>query len=564
MYIKNISFRIIVVALALTTSCTKLDENVLDESSSGGNTDKEKAEGIIAPVYAQLPNLFTHTNYFALQQISTDEAILPYRGGTDWGDNGIYLAMHTHNFTTTDPNIRSTWNLITQGVSRSITALNTLPTLNDPNAKVFLAEARAMRAYYSMLTLDLFGLVFVKEKPEEASTIIRGNDAVEYIKAELLKAEPDLAMVTTQGRISKPAAWGLLARLYLNSAVYKDINASTFSFPAADMDKVIEYTDKIIATNQYQFSPEYFSIFDDNNDSNKEIIFAVDQRAELNGHNRLAYFSLSGDQFPLPAFVAANGTDGPAITPDYYRTWVNAYAPADPKVDPRFYKENLGIYSNINDTCVPAANFNINRGILRGQQYGLVKKSDGTFLKCGNGDMKVVKLYHVTRNRPTLEVNFTEQVDYTTAGSNYPTGFRVEKYEFSKKSVSGRNFGEANIVILRLADIYLMRAEAKLRKNNDAAGALADVNIVRASRVARLPAPPPLATMSLDLLFRERGFELYWEMVRRTDMIRFGKYEGTWTEKTDANKQKRLFPIPQTAIDGASNLPGYLVQNPGY
>jgi len=66
------------------------------------------------------------------------------------------------------------------------------------------------------------------------------------------------------------------------------------------------------------------------------------------------------------------------------------------------------------------------------------------------------------------------------------------------------------------------------------------------------------------LLFRERGFELYWELQRRTDMIRFGKYENAWTEKTDANKNKRIFPIPQTAIDGASNLPGYLVQNPGY
>ena len=173
-------------------------------------------------------------------------------------------------------------------------------------------------------------------------------------------------------------------------------------------------------------------------------------------------------------------------------------------------------------------------------------------------------LFHDTRNRPTLAVDFTEQVDYSVAGSNYPTGYRVEKYEFSRKSVSGRNFGEANIVVLRLADIYLMRAEAKLRKNNDAASALTDINLVRTSRTARNPVPAALANANLDILFRERGFELYWEMVRRTDMIRFGKYEGTWTEKTDANKQKRIFPIPQTAIDGASNLPGYLLQNPGY
>ena len=108
-----------------------------------------------------------------------------------------------------------------------------------------------------------------------------------------------------------------------------------------------------------------------------------------------------------------------------------------------------------------------------------------------------------------------------------------------------------------------MRAEAKLRKSGDEASALADVNAIRAARTATTPAPA-LTSMNLDLLYRERGFELYWEMVRRTDMIRFGKYELPWTEKTNSDVNKRLFPIPQTAIDGASNLEGYMQQNPGY
>jgi hypothetical protein len=109
-----------------------------------------------------------------------------------------------------------------------------------------------------------------------------------------------------------------------------------------------------------------------------------------------------------------------------------------------------------------------------------------------------------------------------------------------------------------------MRAEAKLRKSNDAASALADVNFIRASRTAVGTPAPALTSMTLDLLLRERGFELYWESIRRTDLIRFGKYEGTWTEKTNTDPKKRLFPIPQTAVDGASNLPGYLKQNDSY
>ncbi len=550
------------VALSGTYSCTKLEENVLDEASVSGLSDRQLADGNIAPVYALLPNIFLHTNYFAVQEISTDEAILPYRGGTDWGDNGIYLALHQHTHTSTDPNLLNTWNLLAQSLSRSVSAVNTLPNLKDPSAAIYLAEARGMRAYYSMLMLDLFGVVFVKDDPQANSKILRGEAAYNYILSELLAAEPNLSPSVGPGRMSKGAAWGLLARLYLNAAVYRDRYATQFTFQPADMDKVVEYCDKIINSGQYQLSRDYFSIFNSNNHDNKELIFAVDQRAELNGTNRLAYFSISGDQFPLPAYPAANGTDGPAITPDYYRSWTSAYSPKDPSVDPRFYKQNLSIYSNPADSCVAEGDFNINRGILRGQQYGLLRVN-GAFLRCPDGKYKVGRLTNVTRNRPTVPVIFTEQVDFTVAGSDYSTGYRVEKYEFSKKSTSGRNLGDADISIVRLADVYLMRAEAKLRKSNDAASALADVNTVRAARTLTTP-PPALTTMDLDLLFRERGFELYWEMVRRTDMIRFGKYEGTWTEKTNNNTRKRIFPIPQTAIDGASNLPGYLVQNESY
>ena len=551
-------------SIAIAQSCTKLNEEILDESSVTGLTDKQIAEGTIAPVYNVLPTIFQHTNYFALQEISTDEAILPYRGGTDWGDNGIYISLHKHETTSGDPNVRNTWNNIVLGLSRSVTAISSLATNTDPNARIFLAEARGMRAYYSLMTLDLFGVVFIKDDPDGISKVTRGDEAIEYIKSELLAIEPVLDNSTGPGRITKAAVWGLLARLHLNAAVYRDRYAASFTHKAEDMDKVIEYCDKIINSGTYALASEYFSIFNDNNHTNKELIFAIDQRADLNGHNRMAYFSLSGDQFPLPAYTGANGTDGPAITPDFYQTWVTANAPLDPAAaDPRFYKQNLSIYTNPADSCVDAAAFYINRGILRGQQYGLTKNPDGSFKKCPDGKMKVSKLYNATRSRPDLPVNFTEFIDYTVAGSNYNTGYRVEKYEFSRGSVSGRNFGEHDIVILRLADIYLMRAEAKLRKSNDAAGALADVNTVRASRTATTPAAP-LTSMDINLLFRERGFELYWEHQRRTDMIRFGKYEGTWTEKTNSNPQKRVFPIPQTAIDGASNLQGYLVQNASY
>ncbi|MEO6229917.1 MAG: RagB/SusD family nutrient uptake outer membrane protein [Ferruginibacter sp.] len=558
-YLKPMLF---VTMLALATSCTKLNEEVLDESlTTTGLTPRQIADGLIAPIYARLPDIYRHTTYFALQEISTDEAILPYRGGTDWGDNGIYVSLHKHETATTDPNVRDTWNLIVQEISRTVTAISSLKTNTDPNVNVYIAEARGMRAFYNWMSLDLFGVAFVKDDPGATSTIIRGVEAVEYIKTELLAVEPLLDNTSGPGRLTKAGVWGLLARLNLNAAVYRDRYAAAFQFKNEDLDAVISYCDKIIATPQYALSADYFAIFGNDNHDNKELVFAVDQRADLNGHNRLAYFSLSGDQFPLPAYPAANGTDGPAITSDFYQSWVAANAPLDPaKGDPRFYKQNVSIYTNPGDSCV--TDFNVDRGILRGQQYGLIRKN-GVFEKCLDGKFKVGKLFNASRSNPNLPVNFTEMVDFTTAGSDYSTGFRVEKYEFSRKSTSGRNFGEADISIIRLADVYFMRAEAKLRKG-DAAGALADVNIVRLSRTAYAVQPSPISSLTMDQLLKERGFEFYWEMLRRTDMIRFGKYESAWTEKSSTDKNKRLMPIPQTAIDGASNLPDYLVQNPGY
>ena len=559
---QKLLIRFALLGIIFLTGCTKLDEVVLDESSVTGLSEKQIADGIIAPVYAGLPSLFQHTVYFALQEISTDEAILPYRGGTDWGDNGIFLSLHRHETMSTDPNVRNTWTVLTLSISRAVTAMNSLITNKDASAKVYLAEATGMYAYYNMVMLDLFGIVFVKDDLGTASKILRGTEAVDYIKKKLLEAEPNLETTAGPGRLTKAGAWGLLARLHLNAAVYRDRYASAFTFTPEDMDKVNEYTTKIITSNQFAFATDYWTIFNDENRNNKELVFAVDQRADLNGHNRLAYFTLSGDQFPLPAYPGANGTDGPGITPDFYRSWVSAYGSVDPaQADPRFYKKNMNPTINGTDTCIDAASFRYDRGILRGQQYGLLRVN-GAFLKCPDGRLRVGKLYNVTRSKPNLPVNFTEQIDFTTAGSDYSTGFRALKFEFSKGSVSGRNFGEVDIPIVRFADVYLMRAEAKLRKN-DAAGALADVNLVRTSRTANI-AESALSSVNLDLLFRERGFELYWELQRRTDMVRFGKYEGAWTEKTNTDKNKRIFPIPQTAIDGSSNLPGYLKQNQGY
>lgn len=565
----------------LTWSCTDLEEELFDETLTGAQA--EVISGAIAPAYGYLSWTWRHTNYYGLQLIASDEGILPYRGGTDWFDGGKFLAMHAHTYTPSNDLISSSWNELTTNISRTLAAIEVLTPLADEGnteAATALYEMKALRAYLNMLMLDSWGLVLKKEVSNQLSEVLRTQEAIDYIQSELLSVVDVINTSRGPGRMTQAAVWGLLARLHLNAAVYRD-PYGTANFTDADMDKVIEYTNNIINSGDFAMSPEYFDLFNDDNNSNSEIIFAIDQRGVLeNEESRWSYFSIAGSVWGRLEYPSSDGTDGPAITPDFYQTWVDAYGAVDPAdADARFYQDNQQIpaglldltgLSPLNDEdhyyCADVASYEMNRGILRGVQWGPRKDSGGSFITC-DGGVRIYPVKQIKGNGPDRDVGYvdhTEQIDFTNEGSLHNTGYRVSKYQFSRTSPNANNFSSIDLVMMRLAEIYLMRAEAKLR-NGDAAGALADVNFVRTSRTAR-PAQTPaaLTSVDLDIMFRERGFELYWEGFRRGDQIRFGKYEDSWTDKTDTDPKKRIFPIPQSAVDAASGIEGFLGQNDGY
>ncbi|MEP6628145.1 MAG: RagB/SusD family nutrient uptake outer membrane protein, partial [Ginsengibacter sp.] len=121
------------------------------------------------------------------------------------------------------------------------------------------------------------------------------------------------------------------------------------------------------------------------------------------------------------------------------------------------------------------------------------------------------------------------------------------------------------LMIFRYPDVVLMVAEAKMRAAAaDNVGALAMINDLRLKRGAT-----PLATMSLvnpnnvsdpNTLLAERGRELYWEGIRRTDLIRFGVFMKAWYLKPASDVTHLVFPIPSSALAANPNLK----QNPGY
>jgi hypothetical protein len=172
------------------------------------------------------------------------------------------------------------------------------------------------------------------------------------------------------------------------------------------------------------------------------------------------------------------------------------------------------------------------------------------------------------KDRKGQPLSFTPQIapNMIETGSNLEvTGIRVIKYipDYTSDGKFYGGPGGNDLLIFRYADVILMVAEAKMR-TGDNAGALKMVNDLRTARGGS-----PLVTMSLvdpnnvdnpNTLLAERGRELYWEMVRRTDLIRFGVFTKPWGLKPNDDPKNLVYPVPAQALAANPNLK----QNTGY
>ena len=177
-----------------------------------------------------------------------------------------------------------------------------------------------------------------------------------------------------------------------------------------------------------------------------------------------------------------------------------------------------------------------NLGFLEGVQYDV----NGNELK--------------TRKGETL--NYTRDFPLYDCPEN--GGVRVVKYAPNMNATSSSS-SDNDVQYYRLTDIYLMRAEAKMR-SGDKTGALEDLNTIRRTRGVK---EVSAAEFTLDKIYNERGYEFYWEVGenRRMDMIRFGHFfEARTTKPNVTESYKYVFPIPEEALQGNPNLK----QNAGY
>ncbi|MBN9296228.1 MAG: RagB/SusD family nutrient uptake outer membrane protein [Filimonas sp.] len=569
-----IKLSIILAAVAVATSCTKLHEDVIDEVLGSGNASPENA---IAAAYGNLGDatFVDHGSVFAMQEYCTDEALLPTRG-SDWGDGGKWRTMHEFTWGADAAVVTTTWDQLNVGITKSLTAISTINASGNANKALLLAEAKGLLAYYTYTALDLFGQAPYRDPlTANAPLVIRKADkAIDELITEVESLLPNLANMgdqsTHNGRFTKQAAYALLADMYLNRAVLKDRYAATFNFNEAavsgqgtDMDKVIQYSSEIINNPKFSLESNYFRSFDIDNQGRPELVFVVAQKINTlrNSDNDFAYMSMERNQKPSPA---NRGTNASCVTPEFYRTWDNNHD--DPRFSRRYqYADGTWFMNDGTDVSVPATSivpnsnnlpwFHFNRGLQVGQQYGPILLSNGTFDML-NGRIKVSKLY--CEKNTTLAMDFTPELNFDNPAQAVFTqaqinrGVRVFKYEFDPERDNSSS--NVDIPLYRLGGIYCMRAEAFFRKGQTGQ-ALTDINLLRTSRTreALYNNAPGVALTAINetTLYNEIGFEMYWEMNRRKEMIRFNKFDLAGTAKPASQPYRRIYPIPQTTLDAS-------------
>lgn len=570
----------------LLNSCTDLDEVVLDEKS--GNSVSDPA-GSLAAAYDRLGDgTFTdHGAVFAMQEYTTDEAILPTRG-SDWGDGGKWRDMHEFTWSSTNAIIVSNWDLLNNGITRSLSAIRSVQAGNFPEKTLFLAESKALLAYYTYTTLDLYGQAAYRD-PISATAplqILKADTQIDQLIKDVEALIPDLADSGTQrthhGRFTKQAAYAFLANMYLNRAVFKDRYnpTSAFNFNEAavegstgtDMDRVIYYTSLLIDSGKYSLESDFFKNFARTNENGTELIFAISQKIDYirNGSNSFAYVSMERNQ---RTSAANRGTNAACITPEFYASWDGNHD--DPRFEQHYqYADGTWFMNDGTDVSVPATDivpksspslpwFHFNRGIQAGLQYGPILLPSGSLEMVGNR-IKVSPL--VMEKSTTTRMNFTPSLTFADptksvfAQNEINQGARVFKYEFDPEGGNGNS--NVDIPLFRLGGIYAMRAEAYFRKGSTGL-AMIDLNKLRTSRKREsLYGNAPgkaLTTLDSDQLYKELGFELYWELQRRPQSLRFGKFDLPGTAKAATQPFRRAFPIPQTVIDQK-----VIKQNQGY
>ena len=387
--------------------------------------------------------------------------------------------------------------------------------------QTFRAEARFIRAYLYWMALDCFGQVpFSTEDSPFGGTYmppqVPRTQVFDYCVKELeylvSDQSPMLAPRTLYPRADKGSAAGLLARMYLNSEIYTGV-------PRWSEAKMV--CERIFDMG-YALCPDYEALFRGDNGENpkarNEFLWSI-------SYDSGSTESYGGTTYLLAASLASTDITDISKPNGQVNGWAGLRVPY----------EYVSKFFNVSGQDYTAGTYEVDDE--RGKSFyikGRKESMDGALYVFMNG-WSSLKFNNIPHDQ-------TEEEFLPTANTE--------------------GFADVDFPMIRLAEIYLIYAEACMHIGGDAS---AQITALR--NRAGVPAD---VVIDNDFLVAERARELMWESHRRTDLIRYGFYDSDaylWPYKGGDNyagqdfpAYKNIFPIPPTEL--ATNKA--LKQNPGY
>ncbi|TVZ16537.1 RagB/SusD family nutrient uptake outer membrane protein [Maribacter sp. MAR_2009_72] len=543
---------LLVLALAFTTkSCDKFieEELVTDVSAASYYTTESGLEDGVRATYSTFKPFYG-------QEISA--AMLTF--GTDIWTNGADGGHKVFNFYDGGLNgaesyITDSWDNWYKGINQANAIVNRATDVEMDEAKktLRLAEVRFLRAYFYFNIVTTFGDAHLSLEETEGVEVEANKTSQSEIYAQAIIPDLEYAIAnlpdeqSDYGRATKPAAEFLLGKALLTRSYQGFAETSDASRAETLFSNVI---------NNYNFSllPNFADLWDIDNQENSEMVFVVpnsksqvDSDVDPFGHRWHLYFLHEYDVRRGMTRDIANGRPWKRHRPtDFMLTlW-------DRSVDTRYDASFKHVwYANKEEPATDAV----------GEEPARAALAIGDTAIYIPGPGKDV-------DWPQSRQNEVPYLVYSNDEYNERLFPSMNKWIDPTRPDRQKVNGQRDFILMRLADAYLLRAEAKLQQNNPS-GAADDINVIRlraavpGQEAASQIAP---ADVDLDFLLDERARELVGEGHRWPDLARTGKLvERTRLYNPQASPNIQDYhtvrPIPQNQIDRA--LGGY-PQNPGY
>jgi starch-binding outer membrane protein, SusD/RagB family len=458
------------------------------------------------------------------------------------------------------------WTQLFKMISDANTIISRIPTsaLSDKDKPVFEAKARFFRGLtYRTMAYLWGGVPLVKEEiVAEKTDFVRASkkEVLTFAIEDLKFAAANLPTIATvkDGEISNLAAQHLLSEVYLADGQFQ--NAATAASVVISDPAMALMTNRFGARSTVTPGDVYWDMFQTKNQNrksagNKEAIWVMQFETDVPGGGststaQAGSFLMERVHVPLFRDMRVNGV---AVfqwpVGDY--TGGRGVGFLQPT---RHFADS--VWQSDFTTDIRNANHNFVREFIGTNPTSpfFGKTISVSNPPAGSGITYPSRVFYAYQSKATTPFNHPAGL-YVNPGSSDP----IKKYEV--KASAGGTY--ADQYVSRLAETYLLRAEANLGLNNLAAAA-ADINVVR----ARAKASPVLpANVTLDYILDERLRELGIEEKRMLTLMRLDKLVDRVTRfnsfyAPNMKSHFKLWAIPQGEIE--RNRTGTLEQNPGY